>query len=921
MKKIITLLTLFSALFINLSAAEWQVPQTELLDGSQVYPYPISQSRWLWFQAKNIGQKTTAYYRAVIELEDEVKSAWMYLLMDDRGVFKANDQSIRYSYPPQSSSFQVKIPRYDLSRVLKKGKNVLSFEVFNNVNTGGLFYRGEITLANGKKIALVSDKNVKASAKAGENWRSVDFDDSSWKNAWEFGDALTDPWNTASNIIEFGLTESEKEVYKKSFEKATQIPDSISKEPLRKTTLDFSRAVPAIKVGDEVIPPFLHKPGDTFSPERADITMKFAHTGIKWLELGVLDYDIIRENGFDFSRIDAMIRRTLNLAPDTYIGLCIRFSQRNYLWMANNPDELIVYPTGKADQNSDTLRRRAPSMASEKYRAEMKRIIKAFFDYAKTQPWYSRIISCRVANGCYLEWHYYGMRRDMPDMSAPMVRAFRKFLTQRYGSDAALQKAWKNPAVTLATAAVPGVKERVGKGDFLRNPAIGSDRQTMDYYECLQLVIADTLLSCAQAVKESAPHILAGAYYGYVLQMNFPPEGQTILPDKVLSSPYIDFLSAPICYDHSRSPDSDGLKRVLPSIFARHKKLHIVEQDTRTHITYPKLYTPAHSAELFARDTASALLDGCGTQFLSIHGVGQRHWMNAPEIFSSLHNSLKLWKELYALPAKKNPAAQVAVVFNTPEMYLHGYPTVEQQKIPVLMLTTEPVHALIRSGYTFDLLDLQGFLNSENDYRAVVFLNTFTIDSNTAALLKKKVRRPGVTAVWHYAPALVGKEGFSENAASDLTGISLKVVNGGKIAVKNVPFKSDFAISPRMAVVDSAAKDKLSYADNAGFTAMAVKKLADGSTAVFSGAPIIDPATWNKILSNAGLKAFTAPGNVMSGFGNRLLIPVHKRKKVDVKLPAPAEKITETVSLTNIPAGKAEFSIQSSGPAVYLIEW
>ncbi|MBO7327599.1 MAG: beta-galactosidase [Lentisphaeria bacterium] len=921
MKKIfIQLLLLFSSA-ISAFAGQWQAPGAELLPGSQVFPYPISQARWLWFQAKEIKGSATAYYRLTLDLEDDVKDAWFYLIMDDKGKIKVNGKTPRYSYPPQSSSFQIKIPRYNLSKDLKKGKNIISFEVFNNVNTGGLFFNGEITLVNGKKLPLISDKKVKAAPQAKGNWESIDFDDSSWQSAWEFGDALTHPWNTACNIIEFGMSEKEKKVYRAAFDNATKIPSSIASEPIRKTVLDFSRMVPAIKVGDTVIPPALHKPGNTFMPERADITMKFAKTGIKWLELGVLDYDVIREDGFDFSVIDSDIRRVLNLAPDTFIGVCIRFSQRNYLWMKNNPDELIKYPTGEADQNNDTLRRKAPSMASEKYHKEMNRIIKAFFDWAKKQPWYSRIISCRIANGCYLEWHYYGMRRDMPDVSMPMIKAFRKYLTLKYKNDAALQKAWKNSNVTLATATVPGVAERTGKGNFLRDPATGSDCQTMDYYGCLQNVIADTLLNCAKSVKESAPHLLVGAYYGYVLQMNFPPEGQTILLDKVIGSPYIDFLSAPICYDHSRSPESDGLKRTLPSVFARHKKLHIVEQDTRTHITYPKIYSPAHSAELFARDSASALLDGCGSQFLSIHGVYQRHWMNSPEILSAIHNSLELWKELYALPAKAKESEKIAVVFNTPEMYLHGYPTIEKQKQPIMQLTTEPVHALIRSGYTFDLLDLPGFLNSANDYKVVIFLNTFTIDAETAAAIKEKVRKAGVTAIWHYAPGAVATNGWSESSASDLTGMGLKLIPGGTVTIKGIPVKTELALSPRMAVNDSKAEKALPYAKSPEYTAMAQKKLPSGATAIFCGAPITDPATWSKLLSEAGLKPFTTPGNVMLGFGKRILIPVSKRKSIQVKLPQNAKKITELVSYKNIPAGKAEFTLQSSGPAVYLIEW
>ena len=920
MKKFILAFCLFSFTFLYADAL-WQAPGAEHLPGSQTYPYPISAARWVWFQAPEVKADARAYYRYTVTLDEPVTDAWAFVLMDDKGTMLVNGKAPRYQYLPQSSSFQLKIPRYELKPLLKPGKNLLTFEIYNKVNTGGLFLRGEITLASGKKIKLLSDKNIKAADKAADNWRSADFDDSKWGNAMEFGDVLTSPWNTASNIIGFGLSDDEKKIYQDSFKQAVKIPETIAKEPLPQVKIDYSRLVPALRVNGKLLPPVLHKPGDPFAPERADIILKFAHTGIKWLELGVLDYDIIRENGFDFSLIDSQIRRALTLAPETYLGICIRFSQRNYLWMKNNPDELIKYPTGEADQNNDTLRRRAPSMASEKYRKEMTRIINAFFDFAKKQPWYPRLISCRVANGCYLEWHYYGMRRDMPDVSMPMTLKFREFLTRRYKSDSALQKAWQDPQATLANAKVPGTVERINKGNFLRNPSDGKDRQTMDYYECMQHVLADTLLHCADTAKKAAPHLLTGAYYGYILQMNFPSEGQTILLDKVLSSPCIDFLSAPICYDDSRSPSSDGLKRSIASIFARHKKLHISEQDTRTHITYPKVYTPAHSAELFARDTLSAFLDGCGTQFLSIHNPGGRHWMNSPEILSSIHAQLKMWEKLSALPAEKRHAADIAVVFNTPEMYLHGFPTVEKQKIPIQLMTTEPFHALNRSGYIYDIFDLKGFLASKNSYKAVVMLNSFTISPEDQAALKAKLHAPGVTAIWHYAPGLVTADNWSAANAADLTGIKFRLISGGKLSIQGVKIKHQISVSHRLAVDDPAATEKLPYSDAPGEIGMAKKTLPSGAVAIFSGAPITDPALWHKLFRSSGIKQLAAPGQVMLGFGKRMLIPVHKKTVVKFTLPEKSRSVTELISGNSLPAGMKSLDLRSNGPAVYLIEW
>jgi len=914
----------FSLLFLFLAAAlpgeVWKAPGPEEVPQSKVYPPVVSAARWLWFQAPEIKGNTNAFYRYTVVIPEEVKQASAFVLMDDAGTMLVNGKAPRMSYPPQPKHLQLKTPRFDFGRLLKPGKNVLTFAVHNNLLTGGLFLRGEIILRSGKKIPLLSTKALKAAPAAPANWQDPAFDDSSWPEAWEFGDAMTSPWNTASNILDFGLSDKEKQLIRNCLAKATELPAKIASEQPRRTKIDFSRQAPGLVIDGTPIPPMLHIVGDPFAPGNGDMTVKLASAGVRWCEVALLDYNAVRENGYDFSQVDSFIRRTLALAPETFIGLSIRFSHRNYTWMARNPEELVVYPTGKADQNNDTFRRRAPSMASEKYRAEMRRFLTAFFEHARKQPWYARVISCRVSNGCFLEWHYYGMRRDMPDIGKAMTAAFRKFLVNRYKTDEALRKAWHDEKVTLRTASVPGVADRKGKGNFLRDPSSGTDRKVMDYYECHQHVVADTLLDLAAAVKKCAPHLLVGAYYGYAVQMNFPPEGQTILLDKVLSSPCIDFLSAPICYDSARAPSGDGLKRTLPSVFARYGKLHIVEQDTRTHITYPKHYTAAQSAELFLRDTASAWLDGCGTQLLSLHGMG-RHWMNAPEILSAIRQGIGLWEKLYARPARERIPGRTAVVLNTPEMFLHGFPVVEQQSAPVTALTTNSIHALHRSGHTFDLLDLKGFLANGKKYKTAIFLNLFTVDSETRAKLLPLLRAPGMTAIFICAPGLVTEKGWSEKAASELTGINLKLIPGGPLALKNIPLTPAVSLSPRMAAVDPAAQKLAGYKDDDSVCGMAKKTLPGGAAAIFSAAPVTDPALWDKLLTAAGSESHTAPGQVTLGFGGRLLIPVWKKTTLPVFLPAKIRKVRELYSGRTLRVDEGKLTLKSSGPTVWLLEF
>ena len=73
-------------------------------------------------------------------------------------------------------------------------------------------------------------------------------------------------------------------------------------------------------------------------------------------------------------------------------------------------------------------------------------------------------------------------------------------------------------------------------------------------------------------------------------------------------------------------------------------------------------------------------------------------------------------------------------------------------------------------------MSLETLLQSKQSYATVVFLNTFTTNPQLNNQLKAKLRHPGVTAIWTYAPGLVTPDGFSNQNMETLTGIKLKAV-------------------------------------------------------------------------------------------------------------------------------------------------
>ena len=55
-----------------------------------------------------------------------------------------------------------------------------------------------------------------------------------------------------------------------------------------------------------------------------------------------------------------------------------------------------------------------------------------------------------------------------------------------------------------------------------------------------------------------------------------------------------------------------------------------------------------------------------------------------------------------------------------------------------------------------------------------MLLNVFGPSPEERRQLAEKLRRPGVTAIWNYAPGLVTDAGYDEKAMSELCGITLR---------------------------------------------------------------------------------------------------------------------------------------------------
>jgi len=154
------------------------------------------------------------------------------------------------------------------------------------------------------------------------------------------------------------------------------------------------------------------------------------------------------------------------------------------------------------------------------------------------------------------------------------LAAWRQWLKERYGGDAALRRAWNDAEVTCGSAAVPTpAARRAAPAGVFRDPA--AERPLIDWAEFQQQAMADCVCHMAHAVRSaSAGRKLVVFFYGYVFEFGAVPNGPATAGHyalrRVLNCPDIDVLCAPISYFDrglgQGAPSMRGSEEVVPDV-------------------------------------------------------------------------------------------------------------------------------------------------------------------------------------------------------------------------------------------------------------------------------------------------------------------------------------------------------------------
>ena len=665
----------------------------------------------------------------------------------------------------------------------------------------------------------------------------------------------------------------------------------------------------------------------------------FCEAGIRLFQLDIfLEQLWTGPDEFSLELAQRQIRGALEACPQAAVVFRFHLNPPKW-WLDQNPSEQVAYEPGTPAEPFEPLRlsrivqddSRLPvrvSLASEKWRKDASEMLARFCQEFSKTPEGKALIGIQAACGVYGEWHQWGFIEHEADFSPPMQAFYKKWLKEKYGTDAALQKAWGAASVQFETASVPTPEERKQQaGETLfKDPVL--QRKTIDYYECQHELVADDILFFCKTAKENWPRpILTGAFYGYYFSMfNRQAAGGHLALQKVLNSPWIDYLSGPQVYypDDGYDPGEPYRSRSLVHSVQLHGKLWLDEYDQQPRRTFPILngrdnteqYRKNMQENIAAlrRNVLSSLTRGAGLWFYDFGPGGMNlHKKNEHDIQSGTSgywDHPEYLKEIKALKKLADdqlhqpwqPASDVLLVYDT-EVFYHLKST-RQDTCPITHQVVDwlPL-SLYYAGVAFDAIHLVDLgLVDFSHYKAVIFANTWLLNEQDRKVIREKVSKGGRHLFWMYAPGFTDGQSLQPEAVSEVTGFQLERIFYEKPpAVRPIPqvfylpeqtaWKS---LDPLFAIRDNEAAVAGRFIHDPSASAFGKKKFPT-HTSWFLAIPPTDGLWWRYFFQQAGVHSYTTEGVVYAGNGLLVLhtksggkqqVVLKKGKVVELDLPA-----------------------------------
>jgi len=556
----------------------------------------------------------------------------------------------------------------------------------------------------------------------------------------------------------------------------------------------------------------------------------------------------------DWSRVDARCDAVLAANPKALLLPRMGMSPPQW-WRRSYPDDVMQWEDGRRDN---------AVVASPRYRRDAAERLASLVGHLE-EKYGERTAGYHPCGQNTGEWFYLDTwKRPLNGYAPADLAAWRQWLKERYGGDAALRRAWNDAEVTCGSATVPTpAARRAALAGVFRDPAV--ERPLIDWAEFQQQAMADCVCHMAHAVRSaSAGRKLVVFFYGYVFEFGAVPNGPATAGHyalrRVLNCPDIDVLCAPISYFDR------GLGQGAPSMTAAESvalagKMWLNEDDTHTYLATGKqpgsqqhVATLQQTNQQLVRNLAQEALRNFGTWWMDLGATG---WFNDPGMWAQMKRLRALDEPLLRKPAPFRP--EVAAVIDERSMLLvaAGGNLVTR---PGIYEAREP---LGRLGAPYGQYLLDDVLHGRVPARLYIFLNAWYLSPAERLDLLRATR--GAARLWCYAPGYFENHHASLQAMRQLTGFDLKRVSPPSAraapteAGRQRGIRQAFGVQqppqPLFAAADAQGDEVLAtYCDG---TAAAAMRHTPQGTSLFVGAPAVTSQLLRAAARAAGVHLFT----------------------------------------------------------------
>jgi hypothetical protein len=631
---------------------------------------------------------------------------------------------------------------------------------------------------------------------------------------------------------------------------------------------------------------------------------QFCEDGVRMFQVDVfLEQLWPRERVFDVAYAEKQVAGVLQACPGAAVFIRLHVDPPKW-WISAHPEENVRYADSTSSPDwqeglqrfveADPRAAVRTSLASVAWKQAATEKIRQFCRVFSKSKAGRHVVGLQVAGGVYGEWHYWGFLKQEADFSAPMTAHFRGWLRRRYGSDAALQTAWLDPGALLSEVAVPTPAERAQRAEgYFRLP--GKDQKVMDYYQCQHELVADLIVDFAREVKANWRRpVIVGAFYGYFFScFSRQAAGGHLAVQRVLRSPHIDYLAGPQSYlPQAEKPGEPYRSRSLVLSLRLHGKLWLDEMDQQPRRSFPYLggtkdnrekheatvlenvaqlrrnlmFSHAKGMGLWLYDFGLAGLNlGKDNEASPQHGV-TGYW-DHPALHAEIRKFMDLARKTLHEPYQSG--ADLLLVYDTEVDY--QTPSLANDKDSLSLQVTDYLSLqLFYSGAVFDPIHLDDLDKVDlATYKAVIFANTFRLDSAERRLIREKVCTGQRDVFWLSAPGYLDEVGTSQGAVSALLGMDMGRVkedassqvrmDSSRVGV--LPMERAWGRRLPLFYVSDPRATAWGHYTQTGLAAVAMVPDATHNT-WFVGVPLLQPAAWRAMLLHAGVHCFGAEKDI-----------------------------------------------------------